>query len=264
MTDGGSALIGHTGFVGGTLLRQRPLEHLFNSSNISEISGRRFDLLICAGVSAAKWIANKDPAGDRAAIARLTDALETVEAREFILISTIDVYPDPASNADETAEIDVSSNHAYGANRYELEQWVRRRHPEPRIVRLPALFGEGLRKNALYDLLNDNNVGSLNRLGRFQWYPMRRLSADLDTIREAELPLVNLFGAPVAMADVIDAFFPGAQVGPAKKPAPVYDLRTRHASLFGGRGGHILSAEEILGEMARFIAAERRHGGGRG
>lgn len=256
--DEASALVGYTGFVGGTLLRARPFDDLFNSSNIEKIAGRSYDLLVCAGVSAAKWIANKDPEADRAGIVRLTQALDTVNVREFILVSTIDVYPDPASGADEETQIDPSSNHAYGANRYALEAWVRDRFPGARIVRLPALFGEGLRKNALFDLLNGNNVSSINPLGQFQWYPMRRLATDLERIRAADLPLVNLFCESLPMQQVIDACFPQAEVGPEKEPAPRYDLRTRHAELFGGKAGYILDATNVLGEIALYVAAERR------
>ncbi|HEX8125555.1 MAG TPA: hypothetical protein VF548_08240 [Allosphingosinicella sp.] len=255
---GASALIGYTGFVGGTLLRSASFDHLLNSSNVGEMAGRSYDLVVCAGVSAVKWLANKDPDSDKAGIARLTGALKSVEAREFILVSTIDVYPDPSSGADEGAAIDPSANHAYGAHRYQLEEWVKSRFPLVRIVRLPALFGEGLRKNALYDLLNSNATESINPAGEFQWYPTRRLGDDIERIRRADLKLVNLFGAPLAMREAIDAFFPDARTGPAREPAPRYDLRTRHADLFGGSGSYVLDRTATLGEMAGFVAAERR------
>jgi hypothetical protein len=255
---GRSALIGHSGFVGGTLLREARFDDLYNSSNIAEMTGRSYQLVVCAGVSAAKWLANKDPDKDRADIARLTDVLERIEAREFILISTIDVYPDPRSRADETAPIDPSANHAYGANRYRLEEWVKARFPSVRIVRLPALFGEGLRKNAVYDLLNDNQTTSINPRASFQWYPMRRLALDIGRVRSADLRLVNLFGEPLPMREVADALFPAACLGPDTDPAPHYDLRTVHGELFGGKDGYVLDAVTSLGEMARFVAAERR------
>ena len=41
---------------------------------------------------------------------------------------------------------------AYGKNRLQLERWVRQDHPDALIVRLPALYGKGLKKNFLYDL----------------------------------------------------------------------------------------------------------------
>jgi len=256
------ALIGHTGFVGGTLLRERDFGTLVNSANVDSLRGRHFDLVVCAGVSAVKWMANKEPDADRAGIARLTDALAEVTAREFVLISTADVYPDPAAAADETTAIDDAGHHAYGRHRLALEAWVAARFPRVRIVRLPALFGTGLRKNALYDLLNHNMEGSINPAGVFQWYPMERLWADIGVVRRQELTLVNLVPEPLSMAGIIDRFFPGAPVGPARQPAPRYDLRTRFGAAFGhDRGdGYMLGAEAVLDAMGRYVARERRTG----
>ncbi len=252
-----SALIGHTGFVGGTLSRSQDFNDNYNSANIGDIAGKSYDLVVCAGAPAAKWIANKDPEGDAAAIARLTGPLATVDAKEFVLISTIDVYPDPTGGANEEAEIDPSANHTYGRNRYGLEEFVRGRMPHARIVRLPALFGRGLKKNAIYDLLNGNAVDAINPLGEFQWYPMRRLADDLTVVRASDVNLVNLFPERVPMATIIDAFFPNAPVGAAREPAPRYDLRTRHADLFGHAGTTMMDATQVLGELARYVADER-------
>lgn len=252
-----SALIGYTGFVGTTLRRAKSFTDHFRSSNIGEISGQEFGLIVCAGVSAAKWVANRAPEADRAGIRTLTDALSTTRAAEFILISTIDVYPDPSSGEDEDATIDASLNHPYGRHRYELEQWVVAKFPLTRIVRLPALFGEGLRKNALYDLLNGNQPEQINPAGVFQWYPMSRLPSDIESARNADLRVVNLFPEPISMAEVTQAFFPEASVGSGTSSAPHYNLRTRHAERFGGRGDYLLDAVTTLGHMARYVAAER-------
>jgi hypothetical protein len=235
-----TALIGHTGFVGGTLKNSRSFDHLYNSSNIEEIEGQSYDLVICAGVSAVKWLANKEPAADRAAIDRLVRSLELASLGELILISTIDVYPDVASGADEETPIDPSGNHTYGANRFHLEEWCKANFSNCRVVRLPALFGAGLRKNALFDLLHDNGTDKINPLARFQWYPLARLADDLDIVRQRDLSTVNLFGESLAMGEVRDCFFPGARLGVPTEPAPVYDLRTRYAREFGGRDGYVL------------------------
>jgi hypothetical protein len=258
MKSGSNAgLIGFTGFVGGTLLRDGAFENLYNSSNIDEIRGRSFELLVCAGVPAVKWLANRDPESDRATIHKLIGSLERVEADEFILISTIDVYPDPASEADEFAEIDPGLNHAYGRHRYELELWVRHRFPRVRIVRLPALFGRGLRKNALFDLLHDNEVGDINPSAVFQWYPTKRLHRDIELTRAKKLDLVNLFPEPIALSDIIERHFPQAKVALPSNPAPRYDLRTRYGDLFNGFGGYIARKASTLKDMAEFITEER-------
>ena len=255
----GDALIGHTGFVGSTLARAHAFGTRINSANTDDLRGKHFGLLVCAGVSAVKWLANKEPEADRAGIARLTDALAETTADEFVLISTVDVYPNPVEAADEATPIDAAANHAYGRHRLELEEWVRGRFPKVHVIRLPALFGEGLRKNALYDLLHGNMVDSINPAGVFQWYPLARLWDDIQVVRRAGLPLVNLVPEPLAMSRIIDGFFPGAPVGPAREPKPLYDLHTRHGALFtpGAPPHYMLGAGEVLEEMGRFIEAVR-------
>lgn len=260
MTTFGTGLIGHTGFVGSNLRAYRGFDALYNSTNIEDIRGARFDRLVCAGVSAVKWLANREPETDRARIARLISALSAVNAREFILVSTIDVYPNPEAEADEQTAINHAANHAYGRHRRELEIWAASHFPRAHILRLPALFGAGLRKNALYDLLRANQVEKINPLSVFQWYPLARLADDIDRAVAAGLALANLFTEPVAMNEVIARFFPGVSVGPAVEPAPRYRLRTQHAALFGGNGPWVLDGETVLDAMGRFVAAERAAG----
>ncbi len=246
-------LIGHTGFVGGVLRQSGAFTDFFNSKNSQAMAGEAFDGLVCAGVSAVKWMANKEPEADWAAIEGLISVLDKTEVGEMILISTIDVYPDPSLPLDETASIDPEANHAYGRHRLRLERWIEERFPGARIVRLPALFGPGLKKNALYDLIHDNGVDKINPAGVFQWYPLECLWSDLQTIRERDLHLVNLFTEPLSMRGIIDRFFPAAPVAAESEPAPRYQLRSRYAELFGGSEGYVLSAEALLEAIGRFI-----------
>ena len=252
-----SALVGHTGFVGGTLHRARSFDVLINSKNADDLRGGDFDLVIHAGVPAVKWIANKDPAADRAAIDSICGVLATMKARELILISTIDVYPDPSAPLDESAAIEPARNHAYGRHRFELEQWVREHFSNVRIVRLPALFGEGLKKNVVFDLLHDNQVGNINPASRFQWYPLARLNADIEKIRAHDIRSINLFPEPIRTAEIVDRFFSGAPTAAASEPAPSYDLRTKYSAMFGGPPGHMIGRDAVLNELATFVVQEK-------
>jgi nucleoside-diphosphate-sugar epimerase len=254
---GRTALIGATGFVGGGLATQTRFDDGYHSRNIGEIAGRSYDLVVCAGVSAAKWIANAEPEEDARAIAVLTEALDRAEVGELVLISTIDVYPDPSQPLDETAELDPQDGHPYGRHRLALERWAADTFPKVRIVRLPALFGPGLRKNALYDLIHDNEVGKLNPAGLFQWYPTARLWDDIQRVRDLDLSLVNLFPEPLALGEIVARFFPDAPVGPERRPAPSYDLRTRHGAAFAGGPDYLMSREQSLAAIADFLAQER-------
>lgn len=252
------ALIGHTGFVGGTLLAAGGFTHGFNRSDIHEMRGAQFDEVVCAGIPAVKWLANKEPEQDRAGIGALLAVLDTVQAGRFVLISTVDVYPDPSQPLDEDAALEAAANHPYGRHRLEAEQFVAARFPAHAIVRLPALFGEGLKKNALFDLLHDNEVGKLNPAAEFQWYPTRRLATDLVRVTAAGLQLVNLVTEPFPLRDLIARFFAAAQPGPETEPAPRYALRTRHAELFGGLGPYIMGKPQVMIAMADYLKHARR------
>ncbi|WP_460409831.1 hypothetical protein ACOYXD_16995 [Pseudomonas sp. MD6] len=56
-----SSLIGYSGYVGGTLLKQENFTSLYRSSNIGDIDNQSFDMVVCAGAPAQKWIANREP-----------------------------------------------------------------------------------------------------------------------------------------------------------------------------------------------------------
>lgn len=253
-----AGLIGHTGFVGGTLLKTGTFDALYNSSNVEAMRGERFGLVVCAGVSAVKWQANKDPAADWAGIRRLMDALDGAHIEELVLVSTIDVYPAAGEGGDEATPIDGSTNHPYGRHRHALEQWCMERFPVVRVVRLPALFGPGLRKNAIYDLMHGNMLGSINPAGVFQWYPVARLWQDIGVARQEGLSMVNLFPEPLATRAILDHVFPGIEVGPAIEPGPRYDMQTRHGQPFGGDGRYVMDAGESLAALAAYVAGQRQ------
>ncbi|MGR2709410.1 MULTISPECIES: hypothetical protein [Pseudomonas] len=46
-----NALIGFSGYVGNTLLKQAHFDALYRSTNIQDIEGQQFDVVVCAGVS---------------------------------------------------------------------------------------------------------------------------------------------------------------------------------------------------------------------
>ena len=249
------ALIGHTGLVGGTLLRQRDFGARFRSTDIGQIEGKRFRRVVCAGVQAVKWWANANAAEDLAGIERLMRRLERVETERFTLISTVDVYGSPVG-VDEHDAASVRGLHPYGLHRAMLEDWVRERFARCHVVRLPALFGPGLKKNALFDLMHSHQLDAINPASRFQWYPLARLADDLDRVEAAGVPLLNLVTEPVEMRTVQSLFFPGKHLGSEGQPIS-YDVRTRHGALFGGSDGYALNAAGIMAEMARFLVGCR-------
>ena len=257
--DATSALIGYTGFVGSNLLRQRSFDACFNSTNIDQIAGRSFDLVVCSGARAEKWKANAEPERDQDNIERLTRALSSVNAQKVVLISTVDVFLNPA-DVDEDSPTPMTGLHAYGRNRRRLEQIVAGRF-DAHVIRLPGLYGAGLKKNAIFDLLHDNDIHKIDSRGMFQFYGVNRLWQDIETAMNNDLPLVHLPPEPVTVSDVARAAFDIEFTNEVSPTAPRYDVQTRHAELFGGAGRYIQTKTQQLAGIASFVAHERQANG---
>ena len=250
-----SALVGHTGFVGSNLLRQRSFDACFNSSNIDDIRGRSFDLVVFSGARAEKWKANAEPERDREHLDSLIDVLNTVAAKKFVLVSTVDVFKSPIG-VDEESPTPMDDLHAYGRNRRRLEQFAASRF-DACIVRLAGLYGHGIKKNVIYDFLNDNDVLKIDSRGVFQFYGLDRLWRDVTTAIGERLPLVHLPCEPVSVAEVARAAF-GVEFANEVVASPArYDIQTRYAELFGGKGRYLEDKSRELAGLAEFVKHER-------
>jgi len=252
-----NALIGYTGFVGSNLAHNMEFDALYNSKNIDDICGKSFNKVVCAGVSAVKWWANQNPEQDKAQIDRLLSCLEKIKADVFILISTVDVY----RKINGVTEDDIPNTdglHAYGRHRLYVEKFIKERFPIHHIIRLPALFAPGLKKNVIYDLMNNNGLDVINPKSSFQWYPLRRLPDDMEIIEKANIPLVNLAVEPIETGLIRDNYFPSIEIGSNAATEAHYDMYTKYSHLFGKNSHYIAQKDEILFEMYRFIESERK------
>ena len=146
-------LVGHSGFVGSNLKEQCAFGALYNSKNIREIEGEAFDLIVCAAAPATMWLANKEPDADRANIDLLFSSLAKANAQAIVLISTIAVYADAAKPVDEAAQ-DYEQETPYGRHRRLLEERVSDAFETSLVMRLPALWGNHLKKNFIFDIIN--------------------------------------------------------------------------------------------------------------
>jgi len=251
-----NALIGFTGFVGGNLRRQARFEGLYNSTNVESIAGQTYDLVVCAGAPAEKWKANRDPEADGRAIGRLTAALEQVHAAQVVLISTVDVYPSPVE-VDEGSPIDPEKATPYGRHRFGLEVFTTARF-NTLVVRLPGIYGEGLKKNVIYDLLHDNHLEAIHSDSAYQFYGLDRLWQDVQTALAASLKLVNFATEPVTVREVAkEAFGMDFENRPPELNPARYDFRSRFAEQLGGKGGYLQAKEQVLAGIAAFVRKQR-------
>jgi hypothetical protein len=147
------SLVGYTGFVGSNLATQVKFDGLFNSSNITSAYGTKPELLVYSGVRAEKFLANKEPEKDLLVVKEAFENIKKINPAKLVLISTVDIYKTPV-NVDENSTVELEGLHPYGLNRYYLEEWIRNEFPHSLIVRLPALFGQSIKKNFIYDFIH--------------------------------------------------------------------------------------------------------------
>ena len=177
-----SALIGYTGFVGGNLISQTRFDDLYNSSNIENIQGKYYGLIVVAGAPAVKWKANKEPQQDLENLSRLMGCLDKAAAGFVILISTVDVYPTAVEiDEDAAALVDQMGEHA------KTSRWRAMHAPhEGDREGLPRGVGELARREQVADELE---LGSGGRSSK------RRLVPD----HEVGFPLAHVLGQRLAL-----------------------------------------------------------------
>ncbi|WP_017008445.1 NAD(P)-dependent oxidoreductase [Enterovibrio norvegicus] len=254
------ALIGYTGFVGQTLLRQRKFGSKFRSTNIEDIVGKEFDLVVCAGAPAVKWLANKEPKADGDNLNKLINAIAKIKCNRFILISTVDVFKTPI-DVNESSLIERNDLNTYGKNRLALEDYVRENFENHIIVRLPGLVGPGLKKNIIYDLLNDNNIEAIDSRAVFQFYPMVNLWHDIMVSINHRLKVVHLTSEPISVSEISSQAFGKDFSNHISDEPAVYDFKSKNVAIYNrGNSEYQYTKEEVLLSIRSYVQSEMHRG----
>ena len=247
-----TCLIGYTGFLGKTLLRSNSYDLSINRANLNRLENSDFEQIVGAGLPAEKWKANLEPEVDFKNVEVLKLALSNVRVKKFVLISTVDVYSDPV-NCYENVEDNISKL-PYGKHRFHFEEFIRHRFEKHLIIRLPALFGHGLKKNILFDLLNRHQIEKINTNSVFQWYPTARLASDIKYLEQIDFyGTINLCTEPLPTQEIIQKCFPQIDINGPSMPIIRYDVLTKFAHLFQQQGSYIQSKSNLLEQIEAFI-----------
>lgn len=259
-----TALIGYTGFVGSNILRQHRFDDLYNSSNLRQIAGKEYDLVVSAANRADSFRINEHPEEDLAEIQEIARTIAGASIKKMVLISTVCVY-EASEPADENTPITGDNLTPYGRNRLLLEGLMRDRY-DTTVLRLPQLFGPGLKKGVIYDLANGYRVEHIRPTGRYQYYDLQRLWSDIHIAWGNELPTLNLATPPLTSEQVARECFGmdlSRQVvmAPESRLSQMYtrNMTTNHARLFGRDGDYLLTESEELQSISDFVSGDAAH-----
>lgn len=247
-----NALIGYTGFLGQNLMEQMQFAEVYNSKNIERIRGKTFDRIIIAAPSAEKWKVNESlqaKKDDLKNILKLVDILDTVTGTK-VLLSTVDVYPIP-NKVNEESPIPFNYENGYGTNRLLLETLLKPQH----IIRLPAMFGPHLKKNAIYDLAHCKNLEKLDINSEYQFFNVKHLKYIIETSINRGLHLKNIATSPISLKNIIEATGISTANFKASNQAPLYDVHTSRAVY--------QNIDPTMDELVGFIKAQWNKNGRR-
>jgi nucleoside-diphosphate-sugar epimerase len=154
-------LIGGRGLVGSAFGRAleasgHPFAILDRQSYASYV-GRSCELLINANGNSRKPLASEQPLADfDASVRSVRASLADFRFERYVHLSSCDVYPDCSSPQTtlEDLPLDVSRQSPYGFHKYLAEQCVRNAARDWLIIRFGGFVGPGLKKNAVFDILN--------------------------------------------------------------------------------------------------------------
>jgi hypothetical protein len=246
-------IIGNTGLVGKTLKETINFDLEFNSRNIQDYGTHDLNNseLWLSCLPATKWMVNKNIKSDIENINSILSHISKFKYSKIILISTIDVYCDSLTKSNELYPINFKSL-SYGTNRYLFEKLVSQtiEFDNLYVFRLPALFNKNIKKNILFDLINDNNVSEINVNSSYQWYNLDDLSKDIDTFisQYPNEQVFNLFPEPIETSEIIKLFPKANDLINPNKERMEYNFTTKF-----NKSGYIKSKEIILNEIRKFV-----------
>jgi hypothetical protein len=215
------------GTIGTSLANNINFDYSCDSSNIHEVFGKTFEMVVCAAPSSNRIIANNNLYIDEKLIDKLIEDIDKIQATRFVLISTVDVVSYPES--------------IYGKNRLKLENHIKKQFKEYHILRLSTLVGENIKKNVLYDLVNKQYLNDTNPLSFLQWYPLSNLCFDINNAVNNSIKEINLVSDPISTGEIAEVFFPSLKITSNNEPRK-YNLTP-----------YIYSKQEIFNEIKKCL-----------
>ena len=155
-------IIGGNGFVGSAFVLYSKKNN-FNFEVIEKDTyprfvGQKFDLIINANGNSKKYLADQNPVLElKETVNSVQNSLLDFDCPFYVLCSTVDVYnnfEDTNSN-DENSIIHIESLSKYGLHKFLAERLVMNYAKEWLIFRFGGFVGPGLKKNSIYDILNE-------------------------------------------------------------------------------------------------------------
>lgn len=247
--------MGGSGLIGTTLQEQHKFDLVFSSKDahkIDKLDLNGYDIWLSC-LPATKWKVNEDIEEDIYNMQYIIKLLHKFKFNNIILFSTIDVYVDSPLESNEWYAPNISEFN-YGTNRRLFEIMVSQllSYNNLKIFRLPALFGKHIKKNIIFDLLNNNQVDKIKAKSTYQWYDLNDLYKDVQDRLLLSPKVFNLFPEPIPTKRIIELFPQYKDMVDNVEQGSIYVFKTIHTGT-----GFLYNKEISLAKLAKFIHEAR-------
>lgn len=247
--------MGGSGLIGTTLQEQHKFDLVFSSKDahkIDKLDLNGYDIWLSC-LPATKWKVNENIEEDIYNMQYIIKLLKRFKFNNIILFSTIDVYVDSPLESNEWYAPNISEFN-YGTNRRLFEIMVSQllSYNNLKIFRLPALFGKHIKKNIIFDLLNNNQVDKIKAKSSYQWYDLNDLYKDVQDRLLLSPKIFNLFPEPIPTKRIIELFPQYKDIVDNVEQGSIYVFKTTHTGT-----GFLYNKDVSLAKLAKFIHEAR-------
>ncbi|MDP3443639.1 MAG: NAD(P)-dependent oxidoreductase, partial [Ignavibacteria bacterium] len=111
------------------------------------------------------------------------------------------------------------------------------------------------------NVLNQYKISSLmftDSQDIFQFYDLSQLKTHIELCFENNIKIINLVSEPLSAFELYSFLFNRIFDNSLPRVKQFYDLRTKHASVFGGQKGYISTKQKMFIRIKRFIEAYKK------
>ena len=212
-------------------------------------------MLVNANGNSRKYLADRDPLAEfDQSVRSVAVSLSAFKARNYVLISTGDIYDDPSRPAttDEERDIDLAAMSRYGLHKSLAERLIMGAHSDWLVVRAGGFVGPGIKKNAVFDILTGAKIwlSPTSELQFIQTDHAAEIIMGIVETRGAGRQIVNLGGqGTVNLGELHAAVGSTGQFDPAA-PTVRYELSLKKLAALSP-----VAIPHSRDEVARFAAA---------